>query len=383
MEVRKPELDSILQRHLHLLMTKKDIKHAIMAVESMDGSFRWSGAEGIAHPDRTVMTPGTPFCIASVTKLFIATTILKLHEQGRLSIDRPMSTYLPSDMIRGLNRSGDVDHTEQITLRHLLGHSSGIPDYLEIHRKNEKSIFENVIVEGDRSFSIEDFLDVVRDVNSPNFPPQPLDAKKKKIRYSDTNYQLLIAVIKQVTGKSLHEAFRDMIYEPLGLTQTFHSDSLQSGPASGAASLWYKDQALEIPKALASFGDINSTVVDLMVFMRALISGRIFDDPATFNTMCDEWNQFGFSLSPIGPGWPIEYGLGIMRFRYPRFMAPLDPIPEVIGHTGVSGSWLFYCPSMQLILAGNVSQVTAGAVPFQTVPKMLKSLQPYFRETKV
>ena len=260
----------------------------------------------------------------------------------------------------------------------MLGHSSGIPDYLEIRRKNEKSIFELVIDEGDRSFSIEEFADVVRDVNSPNFPPQLLDAKHKKVRYSDTNYQLLIAVIKAVTGQSLHEAFHDMIYKPLGLKQTFHPDSLLSGPASGAASLWYKDQALAIPKALASFGDINSTVADLTVFMRALISGRIFDDPATFNTMCDEWNQFGFSLSPTGPGWPIEYGLGIMRFRYPRFLTPFNPIPEIIGHTGVSGSWLFYCPSMELILAGDVSQVTAGAVPFQTVPKILKSLQPYF-----
>lgn len=376
----KPKVETILQQHLQILMKKKHIKHAILTVESIDGSFRWSGAEGIAYPDETAMTPETPFCIASVTKLFIATTILKLQEQGRISIEESMATYLPSDVIKGLNQSGDIDQSEKITLKHLLGHSSGIPDYLEIHRKNEKSIFENVIIEGDRSFTLKDFADVVRDVNAPNFPPQPLDAKHKKVRYSDTNYQLLIAVIKEVTGQSLHEAFRDMIYEPLGLKQTFHPDSLQSGQASGAASLWYKDQALAIPKALASFGDLNSTIGDLMVFMRALISGRIFDDPATFKTMCNEWNLFGFSLSPIGPGWPIEYSLGIMRFRYPRFMAPFNPIPEVIGHTGVSGSWLFYCPSMELILAGDVSQVTAGAVPFQTVPKMLKSLQPYFRE---
>jgi CubicO group peptidase (beta-lactamase class C family) len=90
--------------------------------------------------------------------------------------------------------------------------------------------------------------------------------------------------------------------------------------------------------------------------------------------MCGEWNRFGFSLSPLGPGWPIEYGLGIMRFRYPRFLAPIKPVPEIIGHTGVSGSWLFYCPDLDMILAGDVSQITAGAVPFQFVPKILRVL---------
>jgi hypothetical protein len=64
-----------------------------------------------------------------------------------------------------------------------------------------------------------------------------------------------------------------------------------------------------------------------------------------------------------------------MRFRNPRFLNPFSPIPEVIGHTGVSGSWLFYCPPLEMMIAGNVSQITAAAVPFKIIPKILKSLQ--------
>jgi CubicO group peptidase (beta-lactamase class C family) len=370
----KPDLEVVLQQQVQDLLKSKQIKHVALAVERVDGSFKWSGAAGIAHPDQAVMTPDTPFNIASVTKLFIATAILKLQEQGRLSIDQSMAAYLPNDLINGMHRKGTADQTGKITLRHLLSHASGLPDYLEIHKKDEKGIFDIVLEEGDRAWSIRDFTDIVRTVNAPLFAPQPMTAKRKRVRYSDTNFQLLIAVIKEVTNQSLDKAFQDLIYLPLGLKQTFHPGTLPSEHSPRTALLWYKDQPLDIPEALASFGDLNSTLADLMTFMRALISGRIFDNPDTFKIMCGDWNRFGFSLSPLGPGWPIEYGLGIMRFRYPRFLTPIRPMPEIIGHTGVSGSWLFYCPDLDMILAGDVSQVTAGAVPFQFVPQILRVL---------
>jgi CubicO group peptidase (beta-lactamase class C family) len=129
---------------------------------------------------------------------------------------------------------------------------------------------------------------------------------------------------------------------------------------------------------MSSIGDLNSTIVDLLAFMRALIYGRVFAKPITLDLMLNEWNRFGLSFSPVGPGWPIEYSLGMMRFKMPRIFTPFNPMPEVIGHTGLSGSWLFYCPSMDIFLAGNVSQVTAGAVPFRVVPKQLSILNKYF-----
>lgn len=122
-------LKELLQR----LMQIKNVKHAVVAVERGDGSFRWFGATGMANPDGTPMREDTPFWIASVTKLYIATAILKLHEQGRLSIYDPMAKYLPQSMIGGLHRTrAGVDQTGKITLRHLLGHASGLPDYSKI-----------------------------------------------------------------------------------------------------------------------------------------------------------------------------------------------------------------------------------------------------------
>jgi len=373
------ELEKILQQHLFRLAAARHINHAVAAVESMDGSFKWSGAEGIARHDGTPMTPETPFWIASITKLFIAAAILKLHEQGRISIDQPMAAYLPGSLINGLHRLKGVDYTEKITLRHLLGHSSGLPDYIEIHRNDEKSLFNKLLEEGDMSWDIEDLAGIVRDVDAPLFQPQPLEAKKKRVRYSDTNFQLLIATIEEITGQPLHEAFGEMFYKPLGLQQTFHPGRAPAGPVSTAASVWYKEKPLNIPQAMASFKDPFSTTGDLLVFMRALLRGEIFDDPATVKHMHTEWNRFGFSISPVGPGWPIEYGLGMMRFKVPRILTPFRYFPELIGHTGATGSWLFYCPPLDILLVGDVSQITAGPVPFQFVPKILRVLMPYFK----
>jgi len=224
-------LKKILQQHLHRLAATRHINHAVAAVESMDGSFKWSGAEGIARPDGTPMTPETPFWIASITKLFIAAAILKLHEQGRISIEQSMAAYLPGSLINGLHRIKGVDCTEKITLRHLLGHSSGLPDYIEIHRKGEKNLFRKLLEEGDMSWSLEDLVSLVREVNSPFFPPQPLEAKNKRVRYSDTNFQLLIAIIEEITGQPLHEALDEMFYKPLGLKQTFHPGKAAADPS--------------------------------------------------------------------------------------------------------------------------------------------------------
>ncbi|WP_256623431.1 serine hydrolase domain-containing protein [Methanolobus chelungpuianus] len=349
----------------------RDVNHAVLAVESIDGSFRWSGAIGIAHPDGTPMRTNTPFWIASVTKLYIASAVLKLHEQGHLSIYEKMTSYLPRNLTEGLNRTKDgVDHSDKITLLHLLSHSSGIPDYLEIHQKGEKLLWNSILEDGDRSWSIEDSIQLVRNVNHPLFRPQPMDVKGRKSRYSDTNFQLLIAIIENVTGKPVHHVFEEMFCRPLNLKRTYFPSASAYKRFPIAASIWYKDQSLDLPYALESARDLISTADELIIFMRALIRGDFFDDPGTTELMQSDWNRFGLMLSPVAPGWPIEYGLGIMRFKVPPPFSFFRSFPELRGHTGVSSAWLFYCPEIDMIITGTVSQLSAVAVPFKLVPKI-------------
>ncbi len=355
-------------------MAQKGIHHAIVAVESVDRAFRWIGAAGNANPDGTPIQEDSIFWIASVTKLHIAATIFKLIERGSIDLTSPIATYLTPSLISGIHRLDGVDHTEGITVQHLLGHTSGPSDYFDESPGEEPSLIDRVL-ERDQAWTLEDILRIVREDLTPHFPPQSLDTKHQKIHYSDTNYQLLIAIIEAVTGQPLHQVFEAVLYTPLGLTQTLHPDTVAE-PSPQPATVWAEEQALDIPLAMTGFRDLNSTADDLLTFMRALVRGELFDAPATLDLMMGSWNSFPVSLNPAPsrPTWPIQYGLGMMRMAIPRIFSPLRPIPPVVGHTGVSGSWLFYSPPLDLLLAGTVDQLAASAVPFRFLPRLLGTL---------
>jgi len=360
-----------LGRLLERLVSRKDIRHAIVAVESGDRSLRWIGAMGDAHPDGTPMRDDTPFWVASVTKLYIAACILKLEERGLLGLGDPVSKHLPQSLIGGIHRLGGVDYTDQITLQHLLGHSSGLPDYFERPRGG-RSLLER-LAERDLSWTTEDAMRIVREEMTPLFPPQPVDAARRRISYSDTNYQLLISVIEAVTGRPLQAAFEELLFRPLGLEGTYLPGT-RTEPAPKPATVWAGDRPLDIPLGMQSARDLVSTADETLAFMWALVRGELFDRTSTLDLMLGRWSRFSLSLVLTRPGWPIEYGLGMMRVRIPRLFSPMRPTPPVVGHTGISGSWLFHCPRLDVVLSGTVDQMAASALPFRFVPKLLRML---------
>ncbi|QKT03590.1 beta-lactamase family protein [Ectothiorhodospiraceae bacterium 2226] len=365
----------LLERTVQELADLRDIRHVIVGVEPRDRSYCWVGAAGVADPTGTPMTPETPYCLASVTKLYIGAAVLRLQERGQLSIDDPLTDHLPARLVSGLHRRRGVDRTAELTLRHLMGHASGLPEYLSEAPKGKKALLDLVVEQGDRSWDISDILEMVRVTRGAHFAPRPLDGRRHTVRYSDTNFQLLIAVIETVTRQPLHEVFATLIYEPLGLTRTWHPGTPPEASMPPAAVPWAGDAPMDRPLALASFRDLFSTADETLTFLRALITGELFDDPATAELMWRHWNPFGFSLIPIAPGWPIEYGLAMMRFQTPRVLKPFLSMPTLIGHTGATGSWLFYAPQLDIYITGTVDQLTAPAVPFKKVPRLLQGLR--------
>lgn len=210
------------------------------------------------------------------------------------------------------------------------------------------------------------------------FPPQDLKVKRPKARYSDTNFMLVIAIIEAVTGQPLHQVHQKMLFEPLGLRQTYFPGlSSPTSPTSEPMALRARGEPLRIPLLIKSVRGIYSTAADRMTFLRGLVNGEVFQSPETFSAMQSKWHRFGFPLDRAAlrsQGWPIEYGTGLMRFRLPRIFTPAAPMPSVLGHTGSTGCWLFHCPKLDVFLTGSVDEVYAGAVPFRTVPKILRIL---------
>ena len=366
-----------LQSVLEELLGKRGVQHAVLAVESGDRSVGWFGAGGDADCTGRRMTPDTPYFIASVTKLYIAATVLRLAERDLLRLDDSFVTYVPAGIADRLHALDGVDRTRDITVRHLLAHASGLADYLEDKPKTGPRFIDRLLSEEDRCVDLTEVGRIVRDELTPHFPPQDLDGVSRvHVRYSDTNFRLLIAVVETILDSPWSLALRTELLEPLGLRHTWAPGGQPLETAPDPAALWAGTDLLNAPRMMQSFGDLFSTVADQLAFLRALQSGTAFNDPATAEAMRGRWHAFGFDPTTVRlPGWPIEYGLGMMRFALPRWLTPFSSVPPVVGHTGSTGCWLFYCPELDVYTCGGVDQVTAGAVPFRVVPKVLRILR--------
>lgn len=119
-------LDALLQRAVR---RNRYVRHGLLAVAGTDGSWGWQGAHSAADADGTPVTTAMRYPIASVTKLFTAVVVLRLVEQGRLGLGDRLVDLLPEEVTRGLHVLDGADRTAEITLEHLLGHTSGLPDY--------------------------------------------------------------------------------------------------------------------------------------------------------------------------------------------------------------------------------------------------------------
>lgn len=368
-------LDAVLQDTLDRLVARRQIAHAVLAVESGDGSIHWAGAAGDADGNGRPMTTDTPVYLASVTKTYASVVALRLQERGVLGLDEPITTYLPAELTTGIHRRNGVDFSGRITVRHLLANTSGLANYFEDRPPRGRSLAGRLFTDGDVAWTAGDVARQLREELRPHFAPGT------RVRYSDTNFQLLEAIIEAVTGRSFHEVLDADVLRPLDLRATWLADRRPDafgGPER--AELFVGGRPLLVPQAMASIGAqgaLVATVADAIRFLRALVAGEVFERPETWALMTGVWRRFGLPLDAAAiraPSWPIEYGLGIMRFQLPRALNGFRPMPAVIGHTGSSGSWLFHAPDPDLYLAGTVDEVTSGAVPYRVVPALLRAL---------
>ena len=264
------EVDARLTALLDRLV-RRGIHHANLAVMSGDGR-RWAGAAGPADAEGQALNPDTPFFIASVTKRFIATLVLQAHERGELRLDDPITAHLPPELTDGLHVHRDVDHTPAITVHHLLTHTSGLPDYFDKPRSGP-SLYQQLAAGDDRSWTLADVVRWVREEHRPHFPPQDLSAPKQKARYSDTGFQLLIAIVEQATGHAFADLLHDRIFEPVGMVHSWlpgRSKPLADTPEP--ARIHDGRRPLELLQLIESSNDLVSTADDLLRFEQALLS---------------------------------------------------------------------------------------------------------------
>ena len=354
---------------LDKLVSRRGIHHANLAIVSGDGQRRWAAAAGDAGPDGTPLTPDTPFFVASITKRFIITLVLQAHERGELHLDDAIVDHLPEAVTDGLHVFKGVDHTPAITIRHLASHTSGLPDYFEKPREGP-SLFELLAAGEDRAWSFDDVVRMAREQHRPHFAPQDLAASRQRARYSDTGFQLLIRIVEAVTGHSYAELLTDRIFVPLSLEHTWLPGRTEPAvPTPTPSTLYTGDRPLHLPEMIVSCNDLISTTGDLLRFQRGLLAGELFTDPATVDLLTERENL-------LRNAFPLRYGLGTMTFKVGRLNAPGRRPVTLVGHSGVTGTWLFHCPELDLHLTGTIDQGKGQRSPFSLMGRLLHAWSP-------
>lgn len=311
----------------------------------------WKGASGNLLIDQ-------PYFIASTTKLFTTAIILKLRAESKLSLDDKISNYIDKSILSGLHTYKDKDYSQELTIKHLLSHTSGLPDYFQGKGTSGKSL-ENEITEGnDQYWTFEQAIERTKKM-TPLFAP----GTNGKANYSDANFQLLGKIIETITHKSYSENCKEYIIQPLGLTKTYlYQDTEDKTPKT----LYYKSNKLDIPQAMTSFGadgGMVSTSTDMLIFIEAFFTGKIF--PMEYINELQEWNKIFF---------PLKSGIGIHLFKLPWIFNPTGVIPYFIGHSGLSGAFAFYSPRENIFVVGTVNQVAHPDISFKTMIKLTQQI---------
>jgi D-alanyl-D-alanine carboxypeptidase len=290
------------------------------------GRGAWVRSFGVA--DRTTgekLRLNDRFRIASITKTFTATAALQLVDRGKLALDDTLERYIPG-----------IPNGTQITIRNLLGMTSGIYDYT-MDEQFGKEFDANPRM----PFDLDDVIAIVKR-HEPAFAPG------EQVVYCDTNYYFLGTIVEQVTGLPLGEAIRTQILDPLGLDETSYptgtampspyAHGYYAGPQGKGR---FSDVTRINPAVAAGAGAMVSTLADLRVWARALATGTLLSPELQAKRL-----QFGSIPNP--GGIDIGYGLGIFK------------LGDFIGHNGAIYGYstaMFYLPSEQavFVVEGNQS----------------------------
>lgn len=237
----------------------------------------------------------THYEMGSITKQFTAAAILQLKEAGKLDLDAKLAAYLPT-----------APHASEVTLRQMLSHTSGLPDYFD---------GPDVETAAGKPTSFDQVL--------ARIAGKPLDfAPGAKWSYSNTGYILLGRVIELKSGESYHHYIQAHILDPLGMKQTF-TVAEEKGLADTALGYTRLDGKVGLSPPVDegfawSAGNLVSTPADLQKWNTALTSGKVVT-PADYALM---------STSVKTQQGDAGYGFGL-------FVDSIDDQPR-IGHTGGS-----------------------------------------------
>ncbi|WP_437756359.1 serine hydrolase domain-containing protein [Sorangium sp. So ce1389] len=296
-----------LQAALDGVVAAQEVPGGTAAVRFPDGAV-WTGATGLSRIEPAEpMAPGSVLRVGSVTKTFVSTVLLQLWTEGALDLDAPLSTWV--DLVPG----GDA-----ITLRQLLNHTSGIPDYFE-----NPDFLEALFAEPQRVWAPEELV-------AYGVAQEPYFAPGTGWRYANTNYILAGLVLEATTGRPAVEELRERLLDPLELGSTF-LDASEPVPVEIAHGYFSNEEVTLLDTTTRyhesqgwTAGSLVSSASDLARFLSALLDGGGLLDDAALAEMK--------TLLPLGHPAYTGYGLGLFERE--------SPVGLTYGHSGATTGYL-------------------------------------------
>lgn len=337
-------IEDQMQHVLEKGIAKYDVNGVSATVIFPDGEI-WNGVSGISH-DKVPIEPNMLFAIGSVTKNFVAALTLTLVEEDQLSLDDPLSMWLPT--------YAHVDGN--ITIRQLLNHTSGLYMFWD-----NQEIWDDLIADRTKYFTPDEVLEYIKE---PDFEAG------EGWGYSNTNYLLLAMIINEATGSNLSTELNNRLYQPLGLTD-FYLSQEESIPADQQAHV-YSDNwdgpirdVTFLPRTShesITYGSsgIFTTSENLARWSHALFGGIILEEQSM-----NEMLTF-VEFKPVSN--MSAYGLGVQEFSKKISLGE-----RAIGHGGGNigtTTYMVYLPDHHVSIV-----VMINAFPNEGAEAILKGLE--------
>ncbi|MFC1692766.1 serine hydrolase domain-containing protein [Candidatus Latescibacterota bacterium] len=333
-----------MQKVLDKGISKYNVRGASAAIIFPDEQI-WTGVSGISH-DTVAMKPDMLFAIGSITKNVVAALTLKLVEENVLSLEDPLSKWLPS-----------YPHVDSmITIRQLLNHTSGLYMFWD----NEQ-IWDELKKDRTKIWKPEEVLSYIKE---PYFKPGD------GYRYSNTNYLLMAIIIKKATGSSLSTEFRERFWQTMGIENTYlsieenipgnqahvYGDNFQFGDSN--IDVTFLPRASHESITYGSSG-IFITAENLARWSHALFEGKILQQQSM-----DEMLQF-VKFKPFAN--MRAYGLGVQVYTR-SFSSGKEAIGHGGGNIGTT-TYMVYLPKYHVSIV-----VMINAYPNKSADVITKGL---------
>ncbi len=255
-------IDSVYQQN-------KDAVGLLFHIESPNNSISWSSSIGFSDKKtEQKLDKNQPVLVASNTKTFVATAILKLVENGKITLNQPIKKLL-SCKTKTILEQDDYE-LNKITIKHLLSHTSGIDDYVN------DAYFD--FINNNKQHKWTRNKQIKLSVKTGHYLSKP----GEKFKYADINYLLLTEIIEKITKQPFYKSIRNLIdYKKHHLNNTWFVDlekkPINTKPLAHQYYNKYNWDSYDLNPSWDLFGGggIASTTKDMSLFFQALFTGKI------------------------------------------------------------------------------------------------------------